>query len=85
MTFGVKLSLEMSHLPGDLYPTDAPGPFLVEVGRCWRMVYSEQLQAAHCTVAPAWTGRHRSPKGDGWWIVWSCDQHADGLTALRRV
>lgn len=72
-------------LPGDPYPTDnGPAPFIVEVDRCWRMVYSEQLQATHCATPAAWTGRHRSPKGDRWWVVWSCDAHLEGLTGIRR-
>jgi hypothetical protein len=65
--------------PGDVHPG-----FVAEPGRCWRLVYSRQLQATHCSAAPAWTGRWRSPKGDYWWQVWTCERHTDGLTGLRQ-
>jgi hypothetical protein len=67
-------------LPGDPFPG-----FLSEVGRCWRMVYSHQLQATHCTGTPAYTGRWFSPKEDGtFWRVWACPSHLDGLTGIRQ-
>jgi hypothetical protein len=50
--------------PGD----PCPG-FTAEPGRCWRMVYSKQLQATHCAGAPSWTGRWFSPRGDRWFRV----------------
>ena len=51
--------------PGDV----SPG-FMAKPGRCWRMVYSHQLQATHCTEVPSWTGRWFSPRGDRWFRVW---------------
>ena len=65
--------------PGD----PCPG-FIAEPGRCWQMIYSEQLQATHCRETPKWTGRWRSPKGDQWWLVWACQDHRNGLTGLRQ-
>ena len=47
------------------------------------MVYSKQLQAAHCYETPSWTGSWFSPKGDRWWRVWACRDHLEGLTGLR--
>ena len=29
---------------------------VVDVGRCWRMVYDRNLQSDHCYEAPSWTG-----------------------------
>ena len=37
--------------PGDLITAFSPQP-----GRCFRMVYSRQLQADHCRQSPAWKG-----------------------------
>ena len=65
--------------PGD----PCPG-FIVDVGRCWQMVYDRNPQANHCPGAPSWTGRWFSPKDDRWWRVWACDGHTDGLTGLRQ-
>ena len=65
--------------PGDVHPG-----FLAEAGRCWRLVYSEQLQATHCVGSPAWTGRWLRPKGDRWFPVWACPEHLQGLTGLRQ-
>jgi hypothetical protein len=50
--------------PGD----PCPG-FIADVGRCWQMIYSRQLQATHCHDTPSWTGRWFSPRGDRWWRV----------------
>ena len=67
-------------LPGD----PSPG-FLSEAGRCWRMVYSHQLQATHCVGTPTHTGRWFSPKEDGtFWRVWACPAHLNGLTGIRQ-
>ncbi|MGO9854941.1 MAG: hypothetical protein ACLPYY_07870 [Acidimicrobiales bacterium] len=38
-------------LPGDIHPS-----FVCEPGRCWRLVYTSQLQATHCAEQPTWTG-----------------------------
>jgi hypothetical protein len=37
--------------PGDLH-----GGFFIAPGRCFRMIYSDQLQATHCYEKPAWKG-----------------------------
>ena len=63
--------------PGDVHPG-----FICEPGRCWRLVNTSQLQT-DCAEQPTWTGRWRSPRGDGWWVVWACPDHLDGLTGLR--
>jgi hypothetical protein len=65
--------------PGD----PCPG-FMAEAGRCWRMVYSEQLQPAHCAELPEYTGRWFTPKGDRWFRVWASPDHLDGLTGIRQ-
>ena len=44
--------------PGDLITA-----FSVQVGRCFRMVYSEQLQATHCYQTPEWKGPVEGRKG----------------------
>jgi hypothetical protein len=66
--------------PGNVHPG-----FTVEPGRCWRLIYSRQLQATHCAGQPTWSGRWRSPKGDRWFLVWACQKHLDGLTGLRQL
>ena len=58
--------------------------FLADPGRCWQMVYSQQLQPTHCRETPSWTGRWFAPKGDRWWRVWACADHLEGLTGLRQ-
>ena len=64
--------------PGDRHPG-----FIVEPMRCWAMVCSRQLQAAHCYETPTWTGRWFAPSGDRWWRVSACPDHLEGLTGLR--
>lgn len=64
--------------PGEVCPG-----FVTQPDRCWRMVYDGCLQAAHCTAAPAWSGRWFAPSGARWWRVWACPDHLDGLTGLR--
>jgi hypothetical protein len=66
-------------------PADLCPGFIAEPGRCWRMVYSKQLQATHCNEPVAWRGRYRSPKGDKWWTVWACGRHTDGLVGIRKL
>jgi hypothetical protein len=70
----------VSHSPGDVHPG-----FMAEPGRCWRLVYSKQLQATHCAQPVAWRGRWVSPKGDKWWTVWACERHTDELEGVRRL
>ena len=57
-------------LPGD--PITAFGPL---PGRCFRMVYSEQLQATHCAAPPAWKGTWSDRNGRRW-DVEACRDHA---------
>ena len=64
--------------PGDRHPG-----LVVEVEKCWALVYDGTLQAGHCAEPPNWTGRWRSPAGDRLWRVWSCRDHLAGLTGLR--
>ena len=44
--------------PGDLITAFSPQP-----RRCFRIVYSEQLQATHCRQPPAWKGIWKDAKG----------------------
>ena len=64
--------------PGDRHPG-----FVVEVGKCWALVYDGTMQADHCAEPPSWTGRWFSQRGDRWWRVWACPEHLGGLTGLR--
>ena len=43
--------------PGDRHPG-----FVVDVGRCWALVYDGTMQADHCAEPPSWTGRWFSPR-----------------------
>ena len=65
--------------PGEVCPG-----FVAERGRCWRMVYSQQMQATHCSEAPTFTGRWFIPTGDRWFRVWASPNHLYGLTGLRQ-
>ena len=64
--------------PGEVCPG-----FIAEYDRCWRMVYSQQMQATHCRQPTTWTGRWFSPKGDRWFRVWASEHHLEGLTGLQ--
>ena len=59
-----------------------PG-FIAKPQRCWRMVYSRQLQATHSHETPSWTGRWFTPKGDRWFRVWAWPEHLEALTGVR--
>ena len=83
-SFEPVLSGSLPHGPRCPAPGEPSPGFIAEPGRCWRMVYSHQLQATHCREAPAWTGRWFSPKGDRWFQVWACPGHLEGLTGLRQ-
>ena len=52
----------MTPMDGMPEPGDPCPDFIVDVGRCWQMVYGRNLQANHCPEAPSWTGRWSSPK-----------------------
>ena len=56
--------------PGDLH-----GGFFIAPGRCFRMVYSDQLQATHCYEKPAWKGVWRDAKGRSHYVE-ACRGHA---------
>jgi hypothetical protein len=66
-------------VPGDLITAFSPQP-----GRCFRMVYSRQLQATHCRQPPAMRGRFLDANGRVH-RVWACDRHAEALEGVRRV
>jgi len=57
--------------PGDLITAFSPQP----PGRCFRMVYSHQLQAIHCSEPPAWKGVWRDRTGKSWYVE-ACGEHA---------
>ena len=63
--------------PGDL----SPG-FFVQEGRCFRLIYSTQLQSTHCREAARWRGRWTDGKGRVH-RVWACEGHAEGLDGVR--
>ena len=69
--------------PGDLIEAFSPQP-----GRCFRMVYSVQLQADYCRQPPAWKGQWQDVNGR-WWYVEACREHApkvaSGSSAHRSV
>ncbi len=56
--------------PGDLIEAFSPQP-----GRCFRMVYTVQLQADYCRQPPAWKGQWQDANGR-WWYVEACREHA---------
>jgi hypothetical protein len=58
------------HEPGDLITVFSPQP-----GRCFRMVYSRQLQATHCRQPPGWKSQWRDANGLTW-DVEACREHA---------
>jgi hypothetical protein len=55
-----------------------PRSFTAQPGRCFRMVYSEQLQSTHCYEAPAWKGIWKDRKGRSWYVE-ACAEHAPKL------
>jgi hypothetical protein len=60
--------------PGDLITAFSP-----QSGRCFRMVYSRQLQATHCHESPAWKGIWKDAKGKSWYVE-ACREHASKLS-----
>ncbi len=78
----VLMSVSVSESPTSALPFD-PTHMRPKV-RCWRMVYSQQLQATHCREKPTHTGRWFSPRGDRWWRVWACRDHLEELTGVRQ-
>ncbi len=61
-----------------------PLTFCAQEWRCWRFLYDHAGRATNCREPVMWRGRHRDPNGK-WWVVWTCDEHADGLVGLRRT
>ncbi len=61
--------------PGDLLEAFAPLP-----GRCFRMVYSRQLQADHCHREPSWKGIWADVKGKNWYVE-ACRTQAPKITS----
>ena len=49
--------------PGDLITAISP-----QAGRCFRMVYSTQLQSTHCYEPPAWKGVWKDRAGRSWYV-----------------
>ena len=60
---------------GDLITAFSPQP-----GRCFRMVYSRQLQASHCRQPPLWKGIWRDRTGKSWYVQ-ACRKHAPKVTS----
>lgn len=65
-------------------PGDVLSPFITQPGRCFRMVYSPQLQATHCEEPVEWRGRYPGYKG-GWVRVESCKAHAGDVVGATRL
>ncbi len=61
--------------PGALITAFSPQP-----GRCFRMVYSRQIQATHCRQPPAWKGQWRDANGRTWYVE-ACRDHAPKVTS----
>jgi hypothetical protein len=59
--------------PGDLITA-----FSVQPGRCFRMVYSRQLQATHCDEPAPWRGWWKDAKGQTHRVS-ACGGHAGAL------
>jgi hypothetical protein len=55
-------------VPGDLH-----GGFFIAPDRCFRMVYSDQLQATHCYEKPAWKGNWKDRLGK-MHLAWACER-----------
>ena len=65
--------------PGDI----SPG-FFVAPGRCFRMVYSAQLQSTHCYEPPAWKGIWKDRKGKSWYVE-ACREHAPKVSQAEKA
>jgi hypothetical protein len=58
--------------------------FIAEAARSWQNLYQLAAPSNPLPRAADVDGRWRSPKGDRWWQVWTCDGHTEGLTGLRQ-
>jgi hypothetical protein len=65
-------------------PGDVSSGFFVSPGRCFRLVYSRQLQSDHCYEPTSWQGRWIDAKGRVH-RVWSGERHVDALVGARRI
>jgi hypothetical protein len=65
--------------PGDL----SPGFFICN-GRCFRLVYSPQIQSTHCSAPALWSGRWKDGKGKEH-RAWACERHAGALDEPMRA
>ncbi len=66
-------------VPGDLHRGFFKAP-----GRCFRMVYSDQLQATHCYEKPSWKGVWRDAKGKSHYVE-ACRGHAPKSSPVSAV
>jgi hypothetical protein len=60
-------------------PGDLISAFSVQPGRCFRMIYSRQLQATHCRQPPAWKGAWKDAKDKSRYLE-ACRDHAPKLS-----
>jgi hypothetical protein len=65
-------------------PGDTHTGFFVQEDRCFRLIYSVQLQATHCSGPTPWRGCYTDARGKVH-QVWACERHADGLEGVRRA
>jgi hypothetical protein len=65
--------------PGDL----SPG-FFVSTRRCFRFVYSLQLQSTHCDEPAPWRGRWKDTKGKVY-QAWACESHVGALEGATQA
>ena len=77
-TAGYGHPMDRMPVPGDL----SPG-FFVSPGRCFRMIYSPQLQSTHCYEPAPWRGRWKDAHGTVH-RAWSCEEHAGALEGAFR-
>jgi hypothetical protein len=56
-------------------PDDLHRGFFIAPGRCFRMVYSQQLQATHCYEPTVWKGIWKDRLGKSHYVE-ACREHA---------
>ena len=89
--YGSDVSRRVTPPPSTVGPVDpmpAPGElieaFSPQPGRCFRMVYSRQLQSTHCRGEAAWKGLWTDRKGASWYVE-ACREHAPKVTSAASV